>query len=121
MCRRTTGEADTQLNTVDLPAPFGPIRAWIEPASTSIVKRLSASRPPKRSVKSRIEKSDAIRIPLGFFIAFHKLMFGGEGGLALRACLYDAPDAPWHEHDRKNDNQPVHKFLPDQQPGRCEA
>ena len=42
---------EMQLNTVDLPAPFGPISAWIEPSATSMEKSFSAHRPPNRTVR----------------------------------------------------------------------
>src|SRR5467141_1420580 len=39
-----------QLKVVDLPAPFGPIKAWMVPRSTARLKSLTATRPPKRTV-----------------------------------------------------------------------
>src|ERR1700742_680369 len=39
-----------RLNSVDLPAPFGPITARTSPASTRIVTRSTATIPPKRRV-----------------------------------------------------------------------
>src|SRR5690348_12470298 len=39
------------LKVVDLPAPFGPIRAWIAPRSTFRLKSLTATSPPKRMVR----------------------------------------------------------------------
>ena len=47
---------EMQLNTVDLPAPFGPIRAWIAPFATSIEKSFNAQRPPKRTVRFLMER-----------------------------------------------------------------
>ena len=44
----------------DLPAPFGPISAWIAPCATSIEKRLSARNPPKRTPTSRSENRGAL-------------------------------------------------------------
>ena len=38
-----------QLKSVDLPAPFGPIRPVIEPGSTSSVAPSTARTPPKRA------------------------------------------------------------------------
>jgi len=40
------------LNTVDLPAPFGPIRASVSPGSTEKETPSSALLPPKESVMS---------------------------------------------------------------------
>src|SRR6218665_2053126 len=39
-----------QLRVVDLPAPFGPIRAWIEPWATAMSSPPTAVSPPKRMV-----------------------------------------------------------------------
>src|SRR5665213_1641766 len=40
----------TRLKAVDFPAPFGPIIATIEPASTLKLRSFTATRPPKRCV-----------------------------------------------------------------------
>ncbi len=40
-----------QLNSVVLPAPFGPISAVISPARAVKLKSLTATRPPKRIVR----------------------------------------------------------------------
>src|SRR6185369_5766766 len=39
-----------RLKSVLLPAPFGPIKAWIEPSSTFRLTSLTATRPPNRIV-----------------------------------------------------------------------
>jgi hypothetical protein len=38
----------TRLNSVDLPAPFGPMSPVIEPRSTRSEQLLTARKPPKR-------------------------------------------------------------------------
>src|SRR5882762_793661 len=45
------------LNSVVLPAPFGPMRATTSPASTVKETRSSATTPPKRTLSSRISSS----------------------------------------------------------------
>src|SRR5262245_7501683 len=47
----------TQLSTLVLPAPFGPISANSSPASTANDTRSSTVRPPKRSVRPSIARS----------------------------------------------------------------
>src|SRR2546425_4346497 len=47
----------TQLSTLVLPAPFGPIRANSSPASTANETPSSTVRPPKRSVSRSIASS----------------------------------------------------------------
>src|SRR5712692_10852278 len=42
---------------VVLPAPFGPITAWISPGSTASATSLAATRPPKRLVSPAVAKS----------------------------------------------------------------
>ena len=39
-----------QLNTVVLPAPFGPITLWMAPSATERSRRSTATRPPNRLV-----------------------------------------------------------------------
>src|SRR5215469_7465332 len=46
-----------QLNTVVLPAPFGPINAVILPLPTSKDRSSTATRPPKRMVKCSTRSS----------------------------------------------------------------
>src|SRR6516225_1655139 len=47
----------TQLSTLVLPAPFGPISANSSPAATASETRSSTVRPPKRSVRPSISSS----------------------------------------------------------------
>src|SRR5262245_59900104 len=47
----------TQLSTLVLPAPFGPINANSSPAATASETRSSTVRPPKRSVRRSISSS----------------------------------------------------------------
>src|SRR5881296_3200870 len=54
-----------QLKSVVLPAPFGPMRPTICPASTSKETESSARMPPKRTVRSR-----TVRIGIGRFVVY---------------------------------------------------
>src|SRR5216684_1337665 len=45
------------LTSVVLPAPLGPIRAWISPGFTSIETESVATRPPKRLIRRSVESS----------------------------------------------------------------
>src|SRR5258708_1337682 len=45
------------LTSVVLPAPLGPIRAWISPGRTSIDTESVATSPPKRLTRCRVESS----------------------------------------------------------------
>src|SRR4051794_29312743 len=55
-----------RLNTVDLPAPLGPMRPRISPSSTLNVRLETASRPPKRLL-SAVTSSTALIEALGSF------------------------------------------------------
>src|SRR3954453_7205060 len=55
-----------RLNTVDLPAPLGPIRPRISPSSTLNVRLETASRPPKRLL-SAMTSSTALIATRGSF------------------------------------------------------
>src|SRR3989304_6571424 len=74
-----------QLKTVVLPAPLGPIKLAMESSSTSRLSRFTATKPPKRLVRLRIERMAAM---LGSAIW---RLFCDEGGFlfpphAARAC-----------------------------------
>src|SRR4051812_39921306 len=45
--RLASSSPDSRLMSVDLPAPLGPITAWISPTATSIETSDTATRPPK--------------------------------------------------------------------------
>src|SRR5262249_4738498 len=47
---------EIRLNTVVLPAPFGPTRLTISPSSTSIDSSSTATRPPKATVRPRTSR-----------------------------------------------------------------
>src|SRR5262245_5825673 len=53
----TGSEPDTQLISVVLPEPLGPINPNRSPGFTAIVTRLSAMKPPKRLVSPSISSS----------------------------------------------------------------
>ena len=46
----------SRLKQVVLPAPFGPISAWIVPRRTSRSTSLTATKPPKRLVSAAAER-----------------------------------------------------------------
>ena len=79
------------LNSVVLPAPFGPIRAQIWPSSMVKVRPSSATTPPKRTLTSCTPNSVPIR--LGTVLARRR-----RSGSARRSVGRN----PWpllHEHD----------------------
>src|SRR3954462_4114288 len=47
----TTRSPESRLISVDLPAPFGPITAWISPVRTSSETSATACSPPNRFVR----------------------------------------------------------------------
>src|ERR1700724_2544149 len=52
------------LTSVVLPAPLGPIKAWISPGRTSIETESVAKRPPKRLIRRSVESSgSAMTLP----------------------------------------------------------
>ena len=53
-----------RLNTVDLPAPFGPISPTISPSRTSMSKSLTAFRPPNCLVSPLTSSIAAHLLPL---------------------------------------------------------
>jgi uncharacterized protein YhdP len=52
-----------RLNSVDLPAPLGPIRPTISPRPTEIETSLLATRPPKRCQTPRVSRRAVIAPP----------------------------------------------------------
>src|SRR5688572_9233359 len=48
---------DSRLVSVDLPAPLGPITAWMRPRQRSTETSFTAARPPKRLVRFFAESS----------------------------------------------------------------
>ena len=61
--RSAERKPEITLNNVDLPAPFGPIRAVIDPASTSSDASSTARRPPKARTTSRTSRIAVTRAP----------------------------------------------------------
>src|SRR5215475_71847 len=49
-----------RLKHVVLPAPFGPIKPTIAPSSTAKLTRLTATRPPKRTLSSSTSSRDTL-------------------------------------------------------------
>src|SRR4051794_23673090 len=54
----------TALNSVVLPAPFGPITEWMRPGSTARSTALTAVRPPNRMVRFRTSRIGVVTRPL---------------------------------------------------------
>src|SRR6516164_5346763 len=89
---------DTALNSVVLPAPFGPIRAQISPACRSNETPPTATRPPKRTVTSRTHSSGASVTIVAL----------DEGGMQARE---QAGDTARQEQDDEDDQQAEHQFV----------
>src|SRR5712671_4341808 len=79
-----------RLNSVDLPAPFGPITARTSPSSTCIDTWSTATRPPKRRVSSS-SSSNATAV----------CRFGGTAEAGAR----EAPDPLRREDHECNKDQ----------------
>src|SRR5688572_16916197 len=55
-----TRSPESRLVNVDLPAPFGPITAWMRSRQRSSVTSFTAASPPKRFVSPRAESSISV-------------------------------------------------------------
>src|SRR5438046_2192572 len=87
-----------RLNTVVLPAPFGPISVNTSPRCTSKLTLLTAIRPPKRTVRSRAERMVSSMAVLLETLGFLERLLAPEHALAVRreqlqvgAHLHPAP------------------------------
>src|ERR1700719_1015843 len=93
-------------NSVVLPAPFGPIRAVMRPASAVNDARSRASEPPKRFDTCSIRKSDS---------AIGTLQRCGRGSSwgpkSMTQVLKDAGDAARRERDDKNQNAAINDEI----------
>src|SRR5258705_7278795 len=87
-----------RLNTVDLPAPFGPITARILPASRLMSTASTATSAPKRRT-SPLHSSSGIRC----LLAASRARGFGPGP---EARGQDAPDALGREHDEGDEDRP---------------
>src|SRR5215470_15480488 len=92
-----------RLNTVDLPAPFGPMTARILPASRRMSTASTATSAPNRRTRPLHSSSGigGLRTARGI----------GNRGLLLEARGQNSPDALWGEHhegaeDRAEDQRP---------------
>src|SRR5262249_30142042 len=85
-----------RLNTVDLPAPFGPMTARILPESRLMSTASTATSAPKRRTNPR-HSSSGIGCPLA----------GGawDDRLLLKARSHDAPNALRREHDEGDEDR----------------
>src|SRR4029077_325841 len=86
-----------RLNTVDLPAPLGPMTARILPASRLMSTASTATSAPKRRT-SPLHSSSGI----GRVLATGRAM---ELGPRLEARRQDAPDALGSEHDERDEDR----------------
>src|SRR4051812_34161585 len=84
-----------RLNTVDLPAPFGPMTARTLPASRLMSTASTATSAPKRRT-SPLHSSSGI----GCFVAAARAR---DLGLGMQAAGQNAPDALRSEHDEENE------------------
>src|SRR5271166_5686474 len=89
---------DTALNSVVLPAPFGPINAQISPACRSNETPPTATRPPKRTVTSRTDSNGASATIVAL----------DEGW--MQACK-QACEPARQEQDDEDDQQAEHQFI----------
>src|SRR3954465_10761076 len=87
---------ESRLVSVDLPAPLGPMTAWMRPRQRSTETSLTAARPPKRLVRCVAESriSSAIGVVL-----------------AAAGPRHEAEDAARGERHDGNDEQ-AHPQLP---------
>src|SRR5215469_6705723 len=95
------------LNSVDLPAPLGPISPTISPALTSRLTSETATRPPKRLVRPRIESSGAA-LPAD----------SATGGRSHERFARRA--APHHRFPRADDPLRFEEHDRDEQQAECE-
>src|SRR4051812_11999688 len=86
---------ESRLVSVDLPAPFGPITAWMRPRHKSTETPFTAASPPKRLVRF-------------FACSTASLM---PGLLAARQALHQAEQAARREQHHGNHEEP-HPQLP---------
>src|SRR5271163_1352039 len=101
-----------QLNTVVLPAPFGPIKAVMVPRPTSKLRSSMASRPPKRMVKCSTRSTVPPSPGISPFLAMAFLdQIGGDDFSLLQydrrlACRDQAARPPNHDqHHGKPEQQ----------------
>src|SRR5208283_902175 len=103
-----------QLNTVVLPAPFGPMTAVMSPRLAMKLSVSTARRPPKRMVRSRTASSGAgVSASISFPSATPlRHEFGGDfaalpeghGGRAAG----DEAARPQHHHDHQGEAEDQH-------------
>ena len=116
--RRSAGwqKREMQLNTVDLPAPFGPISAWIEP-SRDVHREVVDARAGRRSAREVLDRRSALMAPTPD-AGVEAAAVGSRDGSPAPAAIRQAPDAARHEHHGEDEDQAVDELLPDQQAAR---
>src|SRR5713101_4686765 len=96
---------DSMSSKVDLPAPFGPITAWISPLAASSETSRTATSPPKRLV-SPAARSRTSRSSIG----------GRFRRAAVQGVLQSGNPVRQSQHD--GDHEEAHRQLPmRRQPG----
>src|SRR3954454_1054521 len=81
---------ESRLVSVDLPAPLGPITAWMRPRQRSTETSFTAARPPKRLVSRAAESRTSSPI---------------RALLAAREPLHQAQQPAWREGDQAHDEE----------------
>src|SRR5512136_658868 len=90
------------LNSVDLPAPLGPITARISPASIAIFTLSTATRPPKLRVRPRHSRSGTASLPIFAVAGYHPFgskTLGQQSPYSIR-CEHDECDEDRAENQR---------------------
>src|SRR5271163_3050503 len=81
----------SRLNTVVLPAPFGPIKAWIVPRVTARLTLRTAMKPLNSLVNTRVSRLTSSDIPTCLPARCSVPLFGSMG--AVRGRDLDCPQA----------------------------
>src|SRR3954466_5629719 len=69
---------DSRLTSVVLPAPFGPITAWISPTVSSSDTSFTATRPPKRLVSAAVRSAVSAIAALRHYLIEQRLHAAGK-------------------------------------------
>src|SRR5690242_4652560 len=101
-----------RLNSVDLPAPFGPITAAISPSATTRSTSLTARKPPndlERPFTSSTLHLDAGRLGTGYFRTGGALPLAAQPRIAGRHATDDpaGESEQEHEQDHPQHERPV--------------
>src|SRR5690242_15187875 len=86
---------DSTWVRVDLPAPLGPMTAWMRPCHRSIDTSFTAASPPKSLVRLRAESRTSVKLHL----------------LAAPDAFHHTEQSAWSE-DHHQDDEQAHPQLP---------